>query len=300
MKKGFNQNNEITNATKIIPHKNNLCSQYAEKMISIRLNRDCNCSCEFCIDKNGSAEKAVDVEKIAKAAISLTEFSKVIITGGETFLHFDELIELVKKLRPHKTYIAVNTNGSLLTAEKVSQLNGLIDEIQISVHHWDPQVNGAVFKRLIDFENIKTSLKEKQFMFSINTCITNVFNEASDYNKFLDLCKNLGADKWRVTELKNVPDNLFVPANLFFKNLPKRTDDELITKGCTAYFSDQGIKISVKRVCKYARGANAKAFSCCFIDAEGHQKVEGIESVKNTFRVVYGNGMITEDWIRIS
>lgn len=45
------------------------------------------------------------------------------------------------------------------------------------------------------------------------------------------------------------------------------------------------------------RGADAKAFSCCFVDRDGQDKIEGVEHVDSTFRVVYGDGTVTTDWI---
>ena len=42
---------------KIIPYSGNLCSRYAEKMISIKLTSECNAKCSFCVDRGGYTPK---------------------------------------------------------------------------------------------------------------------------------------------------------------------------------------------------------------------------------------------------
>ena len=84
-------------------------------------------SCSFCVDHGGYSAKNIDVIKIAKEAILKSDYKTVIITGGEPFLVFENVIELCKLLRPYKTRIVLNTNGSLISSEKVQALNGLID-----------------------------------------------------------------------------------------------------------------------------------------------------------------------------
>lgn len=69
--------------SKLIPFKDNLCSKYAEKMISIKINNRCNCHCSFCVDRGGFNAGNIDVEKIAENAIKFEEYKTVIVTGGE-------------------------------------------------------------------------------------------------------------------------------------------------------------------------------------------------------------------------
>ena len=70
---------------KLIPFKENLCSKFAEKMISIKINNRCNCACSFCVDRGGYNAGETNVEEIAKKAIEYDAYKTVIITGGGTF-----------------------------------------------------------------------------------------------------------------------------------------------------------------------------------------------------------------------
>lgn len=286
---------------KLIPYSENLCSKYATKMLSIKINTECNCACSFCVDRYGRNEEYTDVDKIANAAIKLSDYKTIIITGGEPFIIFDKVVELATKLRKHKDRIVLNTNGSLLSKEKVNQLNGIIDELQISIHHYDEKKNGEILKGIVLFDNIKNSIENRNFMVSINSTFNKGYIEEEvpgAVDKMIELCKYLKADRLRLTELKKVDESEFVSANKFFPKghlaLSKSSND-LITKGCTYYYNKNGIEISVKRLCNYAKGANAPAFSCCFINVDGQNKIN--VDTKQTFKVIYGDGLVVDDWI---
>jgi len=39
----------------------------------------------------------------------------------------------------------------------------------------------------------------------------------------------------------------------------------------------------------------AIAFSCCFIDGNRQNKID--VDTKDTFKVIYGDGLVTDDWV---
>lgn len=286
---------------KLVPFRDNLCSKYATKMLSIKINNNCNMHCSFCVDRCGHSGGYTDVSKITKSALMYDAYKTVIITGGEPFIDFDSIIELASNLRPYKDRIVLNTNGSMLSPDKVNMLNGLIDELQVSIHNYNEKMNAEVFGGVIHFDNIRDSLTSKQFLFSVNSTFNNSYipeDRMSAINKMIGLCNYLGADRLRLTELKKVDESLFVPATQFYPiNHPaiKCDSNSLITNGCTYYYMQDGIRVSVKRLCQYAKGKNASAFSCCFIDNNGQTKID--VDTENTFKVIYSNGLVTNDWI---
>lgn len=287
----------------LIPFKENLCSKYATKMLSIKINNTCNAKCAFCVDNGGRNGKVIDIENIAEKANSLTEYKTVIITGGEPFLVFDKVIELLKLLKPNKDRIVLNTNGSLLTPDKVLRLNPLIDELQVSIHNPDEEVNNSIFgvPEFVSFDRLRFALRDKRFLLSINSTFNNSYKPKERNNavdKMVSLCLYLHADNLRLTELKKVDETQFVPASDFFPKDNKfcnMSSDDLITQGCTLYYYSEGIRVSVKRLCEYAKGKNAPAFSCCFINETGQKKID--VDTKDTFKVIYSDGVVTNDWI---
>lgn len=285
----------------LIPYKENLCSKYAEKMLSIKICNTCNMVCSFCVDRGGRDGGRINIDKIAKEAISKDEYKTVIITGGEPFLVFNSVVELCRLLRPHKNRIVLNTNGSMLSVEKVLSLNGLIDELQVSVHHYDEEKNGNVFGKNVSFSDMKTALAAKSFVLSINSTFNNEYTQderKEAVSKMVSFCSWVGADRLRLTELKKVDGNDFVALDDFFPKLDefvKRSSKNLITQGCTKYYTDNGVFVSVKRLCQYAKGKDAPAFSCCFISNDGQKKID-VET-KDTFKVIYSDGIVTDDWV---
>ena len=228
---------------KLVPYAGNLCSKDAEKVISIKIGGLCNAHCSFCVDRGGhNASPLPNVKKIAEEAIKLEDYKTVIITGGEPFLYLDEVKELLKLIRPHKTRLVLNTNGSLLNPEKVQELNGLIDELQISIHNSSEAINNLVFGfdyDLIKFDNIRNAIEDAEFQVSINSTFNKTWKPGKDeINKMENLCVYLGADNLRLTELKKVDESEFVSAEGFLKcwrqiagpgrkPFVERTDDDL-------------------------------------------------------------------------
>lgn len=287
---------------KLIPSTDNICSKYAEKMLIIKINNHCNCSCPFCVDKGGFSAKETNISEIVKNAIELAEYQYVYITGGEPFLDFKLLIELLSKLRPHKRHIGINTNGTLITPARINALNGLINELQISIHHWLESVNKQILGKKQDLTIIKESLNHNcNFAVSINSTF-NSFTPSRERLIFIDkmteVCKYIGANKLRITELKRVDSCDFVSARDFFEPSSyevSRNSNELITQGCTVSFKRNDIDVYMKRLCAYAKDKNAPAFSCCFINEQG-QKVIDVDT-ENTFRIIYSNGIVRKSWI---
>ena len=286
---------------KLIPFKENLCSKYATKMLSIKINNVCNRCCSFCVDRGGRQGEYINVKKIAQEDINKADYKTVIITGGEPFLNFNEVVELATLLRKHKDRIVLNTNGSLLSEEKVLKLNGLIDELQVSIHHYDEKRNGKILGGIVSFENMKKALAKKEFMFSINSTFNKEYTKEERpiaVDKMIDLAVYLNANRLRLTELKKVEKEEFIIADEFFKkNHPfiGRSSNDLITKGCTYYYEKKGIMVSVKRLCNFAKGKDAPAFSCCFINTAGQKKID--VDTKDTFKVIYSDALVTDDWI---
>jgi radical SAM protein with 4Fe4S-binding SPASM domain len=129
-------------------------------LVELLISEKCNLACRYCLAganphmqhmSESTARRAIDLAFAMTEAESITfEFS-----GGEPFLRFDLMRDLVDYINQHparngrKTYVCVQSNGTLLNPERVDWLQQ--NQIQIGLsfdgnptshNHSRPQVNG--------------------------------------------------------------------------------------------------------------------------------------------------------------
>ncbi|HHX69031.1 MAG TPA: radical SAM protein [Gallicola sp.] len=263
------------------------CSDGKPKLLQVKIINKCTGDCSFCIDKGNFAPKEVNADAMIEAILAETDYPTVDITGGEPFLDFDVLLKVLKAIRPHKEYIVLNTNGSLLSEEKVEQLNGLIDFLKIGLQHYDESKNAEIIKTKISFDNIKKSLKNKQFKVWFNMVVNKSWeNEKESFvDKIVELCKELNVDGVSMNELRYTGINNgyeqyaedHIKGYEFFQHLDvikPKTSEQLITEGCVDDFEYKGIEFRLKRLCGYK-----------------------FKSKEQTFKVIYSTGLKVDDWI---
>ena len=96
----------------------------------------CNLSCVGCYSRDDARNRAADpsCDELCHALDLLAALGvkRLVISGGEPFIRRD-LPELLRRARGNGvSYIAIITNGTLLTWEMVNSLKGLVDVISIS------------------------------------------------------------------------------------------------------------------------------------------------------------------------
>ena len=108
-------------------------------MAHVVVTRRCNLSCGYCTEYD-KVSPPVPLAELKLRVDHLAALGTVFITltGGETLLH-PEIVELVRYIRQRKMIAALNTNGYLLTRERIVELGraGLY-AMQISVDNVTP------------------------------------------------------------------------------------------------------------------------------------------------------------------
>ncbi len=158
----------------------------------------CNLKCRHCYSTAGrpwddelSTEEALSViEILADAGVTSVAFS-----GGEPLLRKD-FFELVSRLKEYGVYVAVATNGTLLTEEMVSRLKSQgVEYVQISLDglretHEKFRGIAGIYDRVLD--GIKNAVNA-----GLTVCISTTATKMNlrDVPEMMNLAEKLGV-KW--------------------------------------------------------------------------------------------------------
>ncbi|MEM1573961.1 MAG: radical SAM protein [Candidatus Methanomethylicaceae archaeon] len=158
----------------------------------------CNLKCKHCYAEAGTSDYyELGTEEAKKGIKKLADWGVVILafSGGEPLIRKD-ILELVKFAKDNNLYVAIATNGILLTKEKCKELkNAGVEYLQISLdgakaltHDTFRGVSG-IFDKTI--EGIKNAVNEGFFV-NIATTVTN--HNFLEIPEIIDLCETLGVN----------------------------------------------------------------------------------------------------------
>lgn len=158
----------------------------------------CNLKCKHCYAKAGerledelSTEEAKRViDKLDRASVPAIAFS-----GGEPLVRKD-FFELTKYTHDKGIYVAVATNGTLITKEKAREMKeaGIqytqisLDAASAEIHDEFRGVEGMFDKTV---QGIKNCVEEGFF---VNVATTATSDNYDEIPKIIDLCEELGVD----------------------------------------------------------------------------------------------------------
>lgn len=178
------------------------CKDKVQVGLYINVNNICNADCKFCnIHNFQSTNLLFDIikfEKVFKQLIEKDVLNRVAITGGEPFLNFDiinQILDIIYKYTD-KLIITINTNATCI--DKVKELKHLdkILGVNISRHHYDDQLNDEIFY-------CKTATKEQ--LKELSKCVpSNILrlkcnlvkgyiDNIDEIKKYLEFASDIGA-----------------------------------------------------------------------------------------------------------
>ena len=117
-----------------------------EKELVIYLTEDCNIRCKHCFLSAGKEKHSLPVDVIEKYLVeyaSIKPSGKVLLTGGEPFLHPD-LDRIIETGHNAGLKISVNTNGTLLTREWIGKNGAMLHGLQISIDGFSPDMHDSI------------------------------------------------------------------------------------------------------------------------------------------------------------
>jgi MoaA/NifB/PqqE/SkfB family radical SAM enzyme len=128
--------------------------------------RRCNLACEYC-NEYDDFSKPVPLDTMKRRIDDLARLGTSIVTlsGGEPLLH-PELDEIIAHTRRYPIISGMITNGYLLTADRIQQLNRAgLDHLQISIDNIMPD---DVSKKSLKVLDKKLQLLAEHAEFDVN------------------------------------------------------------------------------------------------------------------------------------
>jgi molybdenum cofactor biosynthesis enzyme MoaA len=217
---------------KIFPAKFYLCNRNADKNdfidikkprfnLFVNINNVCNAKCPFCnVHSNKYRGNVFNVEKFRKVLVEMWDknlLGRIAISGGETFLDIaliDEILGCVHDVAyKDLPKITINTNGSKLAEIfKIKNLDK-INELHISRHHYNDDINNSIFGiktiGIDEIAEIKKNLPSGLIRFNCNL-IKGFVDSQEEILKYLDTAVKL--------DLSMVGFVGLMKFNKFFKN----------------------------------------------------------------------------------
>ncbi len=237
-----------------------LIDRYGRPLTHMRISvtMRCNHSCIFChregirLDRESLNElKPQELGLVAKAASELG-IKNYKITGGEPLVR-DDIIEIVKEIRPYAQVLSLTTNGSLLERYAEGLKEAGIDYINVSLHSLRPNVFkvitkgdlNSVIRGIIKALDVGIRLRLDFLLLSYNEKeVKDIINFASMYDLDLNIIEliplGLSINEWKLLHrrLNGVINYLEeVSIKKYIKEFQNRP----------TYVLDSGIKVTIVR-----------------------------------------------------
>src|SRR6516164_2435036 len=133
--------------------------------------RRCNLSCAYC-NEYDDYSKPVPLDEMFRRLDHLAALGTTIITisGGEPLLH-PELDQIIGRVRRNGMIAGMNTNGYLLTAERIQRLNRAgLEHLQISIDNVMPDDVSKKSLKVLD-KKLELLAEHARFHVNINSVV---------------------------------------------------------------------------------------------------------------------------------
>lgn len=95
---------------------------YELEGLEIGVTSNCNFRCDYCCAYNRNDGQSIKAKEVIRILEELPGLKRVRLSGGEVTLKFDDCVEIVSYCSSRGIQTQLNSNGSLLNAERIDQL----------------------------------------------------------------------------------------------------------------------------------------------------------------------------------
>ena len=168
------------------------------------LTNKCNKNCRFCFRDKNLKPLSLEDNLVVLDNLSKMDVSKITFSGGEPLL-YPNLIDLLKESKNRFIYNKINTNGSLLNENNISDYLENVDKIAFSVDSSSDEDNYFLGRGANHYSHIKKiiPLIKKEFpniKIEINTVLTTqTINVLEDlFQSIKDNFQNNEISRWKL------------------------------------------------------------------------------------------------------
>lgn len=176
---------------------------YELEGIEIGVTSNCNFRCDYCCAYNRNDGQSIKAKEVIRILDELPGLKRVRLSGGEVTLKFDDCVEIVAYCASRGIQTQLNSNGSLLNAERIGQLvSAGLTTIHISFNF----TTAEAFSKYYNIHpSIYEKIRENITLFaatSVDTVLeTLLFSETQDHMKEIsDHVYDMGV---RIHEIQN-------------------------------------------------------------------------------------------------
>lgn len=155
---------------------------------------ECNASCSFCFWQEEETHEDYKNKLIETLTNLPKQFHQISITGGEPCIS-PYIYDILEVLQNKESYgidkVVLTTNGTGLE-DVIDSLDGVVDFVNISRHHWDEEKNSNIFQTSSIPSNLEilalvTKLNKIGISANMNTVVT--FNEKKEIERMIHFGK---------------------------------------------------------------------------------------------------------------
>jgi MoaA/NifB/PqqE/SkfB family radical SAM enzyme len=176
---------------------------YELEGLEIGITSNCNFRCDYCCAYNRNDGQSIKAKEVIRILEELPGLKRVRLSGGEVTLKFDDCVEIVAYCASRGIQTQLNSNGSLLNAERIGQLvSAGLTTIHISFNF----TTADAFSRYYNIHpSIYEKIRENITLFaatSVDTVLeTLLFSETQDNMK--EISDHVYAMGVRTHEIQN-------------------------------------------------------------------------------------------------
>lgn len=176
---------------------------YELEGLEIGVTSNCNFRCDYCCAYNRNDGQSIKAKEVIRILDELPGLKRVRLSGGEVTLKFDDCVEIVAYCASRGIQTQLNSNGSLLNADRIGQLvSAGLTTIHISFNF----TTAEAFSKYYNIHpSIYEKIRENITLFaatSVDTVLeTLLFSETQDHMKEIsDHVYDMGV---RIHEIQN-------------------------------------------------------------------------------------------------